>query len=115
MSELSNKLFEVSENVRHVVVTDKEGSIIHIASKAKKEWPRENIKQIMYFAAQIFSEALEAVKDVSGQVESVLFTFSNMKLIVVRDRAGRYLAISMRRRATHEEVDKVINVASSFT
>jgi len=113
-SAVCAKLFELSDDVRHIVITDEDGIVLCIESRAKREWSRGRIKDLAGLIAKISTGIFDAVKEISGELESVLITFTKMKLLITKDKANRFYLVSMRRSIPSEQVERVIETIRSF-
>lgn len=103
----ADKLFELHDDIRHIVVADKMGNVINIISRAKKKLPEDAQKQFVGIISSLSFSLGEKVRDVAGDVECVVIYHERLKILIARSSNNLYV-ISARKSLPEEVVYKLI-------
>ncbi|RLF11100.1 MAG: hypothetical protein DRJ98_04455 [Thermoprotei archaeon] len=113
LKEVCNKLFNIHDDIRHVVIADKEGSVLEVCSRAKYTWPPEIVEQIAGVAAAVISGIFEKTKEYGGDIKHIMVSYEKMKLFILQAK-DKHLLISTRRSIPAEAVEAMEKVVKEL-
>lgn len=111
--ELCNEVFKVHDDIRHVVIADREGSVLRTCSRAKYVWPAEIVNQVSGVAAAVVSGIFEKTKEYGGDIKYIMTSYERLKLIIIQGRENFFL-ISARRTIPEEAVERLAKLLKSL-
>jgi len=107
-------LFNLHEDIRHVVVVDSAGNVEGIRSRAKATWPEEQIKQFSGLMAAIIFGICEKVQSVAGTLDYIQVSYEKMKVFIVRGRENKFYIISARKKIPQDIVNQMVEKIKTF-
>ena len=107
--ELCDRLFRVHDDVRHVVIADREGTVIEVCSRAKYTWPSDMVQQVAGVAAAVISGIFERTKEYGGEIKHIMVSYERMKLFIFQ-AGDKHLLVSTRRSMPAEAVEAMERV-----
>ncbi len=107
--ELCDKLFKVHDDIRHVVIADKEGTVIEVCSRAKYTWPSEIVQQVAGVAAAVISGIFERTKEYGGDIKHIMVSYEKMRLFILQ-AGDKHLLISTRKSIPPEAIEAMEKV-----
>ena len=108
----ANKVFELHDDIRHVIVADSMGDVINIFSKAKKTWPLDVQRQFSGIMAAVVFGISEKVRDIAGNVEYIVVHHEKLKIIIAKSANNIYI-VSTRKSLPDEIIDKLVALIKS--
>jgi len=104
LKHLCDEIFKIHDDIRHVVIADKEGTVLEVCSRAKRTWPAELVQQVAGVAAAIVSGIFEKTREHGGDIEYIMVSYEKMKLFLLQSR-DRHFLISTRKTIPLEAVE----------
>ncbi|MCX8204561.1 MAG: roadblock/LC7 domain-containing protein [Candidatus Nezhaarchaeota archaeon] len=111
--EVCREVFKVHDDIRHMVVADKEGSVLKTCSRAKYVWPSEMVQQMSGAAAAIISGIFEKTKEYGGDIRYIMASYERLKLFIIQGRENFFL-VSARRTIPEEAVETLVKLLKSL-
>lgn len=105
-------LFNLHDDIRHIIVADGWGNVQKIFSRAKKTLPVDLQKETVGIISSITYSLGEKVRDVAGAVECVVIYHEKLKVIIFRSENNLYV-ITARKTLPEEVIYKIISLAKS--
>lgn len=113
LEEVCNEVFKVHDDIRHIVIASKEGSVLKTCSRAKYVWPLEIVNQVSGIAAAIISGIFEKTKEYGGEIKYIMASYERLKLFIIQGREGFFL-VSARRTIPEEAVEALVKLLKSL-
>jgi len=113
LKEICDELFKIHDDIRHVVIADKEGTVLEVCSRAKYTWPPEVVQQVAGVAAAVISGIFEKTKEYGGDIKHIMVSYERMKLFIFQAR-DKHLLISTRRTVPPEAVEAMDRLVKSL-
>ena len=107
-------LFNLHEDIRHVVVVDSAGNVESIGSRAKATWPEEQIKQFSGLMAAIVFGICEKVQNVAGALDYIQVSYEKMKVFIIRGRENKFYIVSTRKKIPQDIVNQMVERIKTF-
>lgn len=113
-SKLANidKLFELHDDIRHVIVVDSMGEVVDIFSRAKKTWPMDIQRQFSGIMAAVTFGISEKIREIAGDIEYIIVHYEKMKIIIAKSLKYFYI-ISARKSLPDEVINNITALLKS--
>ncbi|MBC7130603.1 roadblock/LC7 domain-containing protein [Candidatus Bathyarchaeota archaeon] len=103
------KIFNLHDDIRHIIIADSMGAVLEIHSRAKKQWPQDVQRQFSGIMAAVTFGLSEKIKEIAGEIEHITVTYEKMKIIIIRSSKYFYI-VSARRNLPNHIIDELINL-----
>lgn len=108
-------LFNLHDDIRHVVVANASGGVESIGSRARATWPEDLIKQFSGLMASIIFGICEKVENIAGAINYIEISYEKMKLFIVKGRErNKFYIISARKSIPPEVVSRMIDLVEKL-
>jgi len=105
----ANRIFDIHEDIRHVIIADFMGAVLEIHSRAKRQWPLEMQKQFSGVMAAIIFGISEKVQDIAGEIRQIIVNYEKMKIIIIKSAKYFYI-ISTRITLPETAIEELTNL-----
>lgn len=113
LKDLCQKIFNVHDDIRHIVIADLQGSLMEICSRAKYEWPLTSIRDMGGIAAAIVSGIFERTQEYGGNINYIEVNYQKLKLFILQGK-DKFFLISTRRKIPLEAVETMCKVVKEL-
>jgi predicted regulator of Ras-like GTPase activity (Roadblock/LC7/MglB family) len=113
LKEVCEELFKVHDDIRHVVIADREGSVLRVCSRAKHTWPNSLIQETAGVAAAIVFGVFEKTKEYGGDIKHIMVSYERMKLFLLQAK-DKLLLVSARRTLPLDAVEAMERLVKSL-
>lgn len=113
LKQVCDEIFKIHDDIRHVVIADREGTVLEVCSRAKRTWPLELVQQVAGVAAAVVSGIFERTKEYGGDIKHIMVRYETMNLLLLQSRDKHFL-VSTRKTIPLEAVESLERLIKSL-
>jgi len=106
-----DRIFELHDDIRHVVIVNSMGQVVRIASRAKVTWPEDLIRQFSGLMATVVLGVSEKVQNIVGNIEYLMISYEKSYVILLRSKEFIFI-VSARKTMPSEILRKLASLLS---